>query len=151
MSFSQLKEQRESQRGIDQKVSGLIGISATLVGVAAIVLKDFSGSPEGLSWVSALLASVIALTFLAEVYWGYQIMKPREFRHDPDLEKFSEYLGGDYADDAFVGWMGDQLRNSVSYNDKMLKAKVEDLHRALWTMGLLVALTVALTVSIGWT
>ena len=147
IALSQLDEQEERNRATEAKMSGLIGVAAMLVGIAVIVLKDFSNAPPAtLSGPTLWLAGAIAVTFVVVLGFGVDVLRPRKWRRDPDLKKFAKYLQ-EYEDTTkWDEWAGDQARNAVEANEELLNGKLTSVTRAIVALAVLVLLLVALTV-----
>ena len=128
---SQLLDQYQRNRDLDIKLVAAIATAATLGGITAVVLKDFTGS-DSTSFTPFTIIPVIIITVglvvtnLSAIFG----LLPRAWRGDPDLCKFSSYLH-DYDDVTIAEWAGDQLRNAVRYNETVLFDKSKSL---VWCM-----------------
>ena len=147
VAHSHLQEQDQRNRDFDMKAIGVIGVSATLAGIAAIVLKDFSGASTDLSTLPIALTIFVGITFLAAFCFGLNTVRPGKWRRDPNLNDFASHLP-DYADDVLIEWAGDQFRNAVEKNDAALKMKATSVLCAIIALFFLAAALIALAVSV---
>ena len=144
VALSQMEEQEQRNQAIDLKMSGLITLSVTLVGVAAIVLKDFSQNQSIANWSTNPVALVGLALFLFVMTCGAWVLSPRSgWRRDPDLKRFREHLP-DYGDEVFVKWAGDQLGNAVEANEPKLNNKFKWLGYAIWALAVQVVCLIVL-------
>ena len=149
-ALSQIEEQEHRRRAIDSKGASLMGITVTLAGVAVILLKNFSGrADETLGNLSIGIASAIALIAVASLLNTLRILKPREWHRRPDLSDMSRHVHNhQYDDTIMMDWMGDELRESISHNEKILNEKVNAVNFIVKLLAALTALLVFLGFSV---
>ena len=141
VAHSQKAEQEQRNRQLEIKATWTLGFASTLVGVAVIVLKDFSGSGD-LSFDTPTLLVLVGfvLAFLSIVVSALNVIRIRTWRHDPILADFAKVLY-DYEEDGLTEWAGDQFKNAVEANEGLLTAKAKSV---TWSLGSLAALVLFL-------
>ena len=142
---SQHEENYRRGRGFDARAATVLGLAATLAGIAAIVLKDFSG-PRPLSPETIAILAAFALAAGAAMRCSLRALSPRGWL-GIDFKGLSERLQEiDPARGA--EWVGDQFRETVEYNEAVLTAKGRSVIRACrWLFGAAL-LVVALAVTV---
>ena len=154
VALLQLEEQERRRRTFDLRMSRLFTIAVALVGIATIAIKDFSGSSlqgsdlSGVAIFSLVCLIVIALLFLAIMGFSLAVFSPSNWRRDPDLVQLSESLPCFADADEFAEWLGNQYRNSVSFNEKVLSSKATRLSCSVWTVASLAIFVLFLAASV---
>ena len=145
---SQLEEQEQRRIATDSKAMRLVGLAVAFVGVAVIVLKDFSNNSGPLScWSIGLAAAicVVALVIVGLVLW---VLKPGTWARDPKLSDFLDAIRDpQYASYNFTEWAGRQFANAVEKNEKVLNMKLGLVKCSLGGLALLSLLLVSLVVT----
>lgn len=145
--LAQLSEQYQRGRGLDARAGTVAAVASALVGVAAIVLKDFTG-PTAPGKVSIIVASMIALSFLGSMGYCLRAISPRKaWYFDPPLDEFVEGFDK-YPKTNPTRWTGNQIRNSVRKNELAINHKAKALSRAVTCLIVMGMLTVALGVAV---
>ena len=149
VTHERLDDQDDRNRVIELKASGTLGLSITLMGIAVIVAKGFStGSAQTLSTTSLTLFLGMGVWFLAVAVLALLISWARDFRRDPYLAKFAEYVAEDYKPEAMIEWIGDGYRDSVISNERTIERKASHLQLAMLALIGQVALLALLTLSV---
>ena len=148
-ALSQLEEQEQRRRATDTKAIRLGGMTVALVSVTAILLKDFSGTPQTLSHLSICLVVLIGIASLGVFACILWVLMPQEWFRDPDLRDFLSALRDpEYKDRDLTQWAGRQFANAVEKNEKALNDKIGRVKFALGGLTALSLLLVALAVSL---
>ena len=143
------QEQEQRNRDFDLKAAGCLGIATTITAMGAILLNGFlNSSSREMATLSLVIIALSALVYICTLGCGLLVMRLREWRLDPDLSKFAEYLP-DYDDDAFVEWAGDQFKNAAESNSKVLARKARFLMASFWLTLSLPILLFALVLTLG--
>ena len=150
VAHSHLSEQDGRNQLIEQKASGALALSSALVGIAAIVIKDFSGtSSVPLTGITLFFGTFMAVAFVATAGLSFRTLWIRSWQRTPDLKAFSEHLSNPiYEDEGMVEWVGDEFARSVEHNDRILNTKVDALRGAMIALVAEVAALAGLALSI---
>ncbi|MDP6494544.1 MAG: hypothetical protein QGI09_03785 [Dehalococcoidia bacterium] len=125
VAFAHLTDQDDRNKQLERKATAALTLSAALVGVGAILIKDFSVSPTALSEAVLWIAASVMVMFFFVVGLTFHVLKVREWRRDPGLQKFPGYIHDDeYTPDAMVEWVGDAYADSFTHNERLIHAKV---------------------------
>ena len=141
---SHLLDQDERNRQLEFKASGVIGLAVALAGVAVVVIKDFSQSPDSPSVGAVTVAAAFVITFVFSVALAVRASRVYTWRRDPDLRSFAQHLSDDYDDSKLVEWVGDQFANSVEHNENLIERKADTMNKAIVALMIQVALLAAL-------
>ena len=146
-SRSQYQDQLERSRGMDARAATLLSISAALTGVAAVLLKDFSGPSEPLGLTELVLAAAIGGVFFLAVLASILAMRPKDWNAGPRaagfLEGFQEYPTTEPAQ-----WTARQISLAVEHNEAIIKAKARFINFGAWLVVALGLLVLALGVAV---
>ena len=149
VAHAHLQEQEQRNRDFDLKAAGCLGIATTITAMGAILLNGFlNSSSREMATLSLVIIALSALVYICTLGCGLLVMRLREWRLDPDLSKFAEYLP-DYDDDAFVEWAGDQFKNAAEFNSKVLARKAWFLMASFWLTLSLPIFLFALVLTLG--
>ena len=142
---AQHEENYRRGRGFDARAAAVLGLTATLAGIAAIILKDFSGPrPPSLPTITVLTA--FALAAGAAMWCSLRALRPSGWL-GIDHRKLSEHLQ-DLEVACAAKWVGDQFCEAVEHNERLLTAKARSVIGACrWLFGAVV-LVVALAVTV---
>ena len=125
VAHTHLVEQDHRNSQLESKATSILVIAATLVGVAAIVLKDFSASASDLSRTDLGFAAAVLLSFFVTVGFAIAALRVRTFDRRPVLGTFATHLSGDYESTKLVEWVGDEFAHSVEHNHGELAIKAK--------------------------
>ena len=132
------QEQDSRNREFDGKATGIIGLSATLVGIGILVVR-FSGQ-SALSIPEWIVAIAMVGCFLATAVCCLSIIRPRIWHRNPKLSDLAKHLEK-HEGDVLVKWVGDQYHKAVERNEAILSKKADLL---AWALGLLALSTILL-------
>ena len=148
IALSQYQEQHRRSAGFDSRAVGVMGIAATLGGITAVILKDFSG-PSPLAWWSIAIALAVAGVLLGAVRSALKALSPRKWSISPDpIELASHLHSPDYQAKGLTEWVGDELAQSITYNEAVLVAKGKAVICASRLLGLMAVLVIVLAVAV---
>lgn len=143
IALAQFQEQHRRSAGFDARAGSIMAVAATLAGIGAVILKSFSGQttvPPGAIVVTALLG----LSFLGVALHGIKGMRPQAWSISPDPNDLAKHLHSpDYEEAGLTEWIGDRLAESVTHNEKLLRAKGEAV---IWATRCVVAMAALLLV-----
>ena len=150
VTHAHLLEQEQRNRDFDLKAAGCLGIATTITAMGAILLNGFlNSSSREMATLSLVIIALSALVYFCTLVCGLLVMRLRDWRLDPDLSKFAEFLP-DYDDDAaFVEWAGDQFKNAAECNSKVLARKARFLMASFWLTLSLPIFLFALVLTLG--
>ncbi len=145
IAHEKFSEQYRRGRAFDARAGAVLGVAPTLAGIAAIVLKDFSGQ-QSLSGADIVATIVLGAAMVGAMLCALLVLKPQnQWRHDPDLKVFGDNLGR-FTDDEVVEWAGEFTRDAVEVNNGLLTAKGRRLVAAVWFLVAMAAALVTLAV-----
>jgi len=141
---SQLQEQQERLSGFHSRSAIYTTIAIALVGVIAVLLKDFSGNTkDGVEPITALFVGAAAVSFLVTVVSSLIVLfAGGRWSLGPDLDKFMENASHEGVDP--VKWTADSITLAIQKNGRTLNLKAILLNVAnvtLIVMGCLTILT----------
>ena len=137
VAHSQLQEQDRRNGEFGGKAVGIMGVSASLLGINALVLRLSAPGAQGLSAIEIGVGVALLLSFLATFTLCLSVVRTRSWLRSPRLKDFAHHLR-DYEDEALTEWIGDQYRRSVEHNEGILSRKADLLS---WGLGLLASST----------
>ena len=131
VAHSHLVEQDNRNQQLDFKASGVIALSATLMGFAALTVTGWA------SW-SIWLALSMLIDFAVAAGASIPILWTKDFDRSPDLPFLSQQLASSdddglarFDDDGLTLWTAKEFSISVKINDRVLDNKADWLEWAL--------------------
>lgn len=153
VAFRTAEDDNRTYRDFQTKAASLLGIAAALVGVAMIILKDFSGgtsSPISLSGIEIGMVVAVSLTFIAVGVISIYVLWPKTWHSDPHIENYSTHVKDTgYEDDVLVDWTADQYRNAVQKNRDRLGRTATMIAIGYSSLGLQVLSVIGLAIAVG--
>ena len=144
---TKFQRQRDHNATLEIKATGVVGLAATLGGIFALVVTRLSPVPfSDFSPLSLSLVVTFVALLLATIGFGLNGLRPREWREDPTLEQFSEYLHSTDRE-KMVEWAGNQYRNSVAKNKPVLDSKADSVILGMTSLALMVVALIGLGIS----
>ena len=129
---SHLLEQDQRNRDLELKATGTSGVGIALVGLAALVMADFSGvSANKLSALTFVLAGALGVTFLVAFYYSLRTLWVRD---DWDRRPMPRELAGhlsNYPEKELVEWVADGITCAHEINERVLITKANAVKRAM--------------------
>lgn len=115
ISLAQYQEQHRRSAGFDARAMTMIAVAATLAGIGAVILKDFSGQSTLSAWTIAV-TGLVAITFVGAATSAISGLRPssgasapiRRPWQDTSIHRSTEYAGGRSAA-SVVSVRGDEL------------------------------------------
>ena len=118
-----LREQDQRHRAIELKATSALGIGSTLVAIAALVIKDFSGvSPSNLPIESVMLAAGLGISFLFTAICVMIALWPRSWGRGMNPQELADNLAG-YQDNGLIEWVADSLTMAFNQNENRVNKK----------------------------
>ena len=146
VAVAQYQSQVQRSSGLDARAVAIMAVAATLAGISAVILKDFSGGST-LTWWTGVPTGLIALALLGSVLYGVRGVKPRKWRINPGLRTLASHLES-YEDEPLTEWVGDRLQQSVDWNEEIIIAKGRALIRAARCLAAMALLVIVLAVAV---
>lgn len=131
IASNKLTEQYQRGRGFDSRAVGIMGLSATVGGIAAVVLKDFTGTATS-GEADVAVAIVLAMSVLATMLCSILALRPRkEWRHDPELGKLSSQMRN-WDEVVTLRKVSLAMRDAITANNDILSDKGKHVVAAGW-------------------
>ncbi len=124
VAFSHLLEQDQRNRDLEIKASGTLGVGVAIVGLAALVIADFSTSSSlRLSAYTFLSLAALGIMFVGVfVCTIYTLWVRSGWDRRPDPEELAENLSK-FNDNELAEWVGDGISKAYKINEKNLVGK----------------------------
>ena len=147
IAHSQLQEQDQRIRDFDFKAAGVLGLAFTLAGIAAVILKDFTGDdPKEITCWTVAAVIIFSGAFFSCVLCALLALRQRDWYGEPKLVDLAKKV--ENCDDAAVfTWTGDWIKCSVDGNQPTFDTKSGWLGRSLRALGALICALVFLVLS----
>lgn len=147
LARDKLAEQFRVGRSLDARTGTVAAAAAALSGVAALLLKDFSGAPAPGPF-SLVIAAAIGLGLLLTLGACLRAIRPKkEWRHDPPLERYLEGFE-QYPNTDPIAWTGRQISNATRENEATIGRKADAALLGMRCMAAMVLLTLLLAVAV---
>lgn len=91
ISLAQYQEQHRRSAGFDARAMTMIAVAATLAGIGAVILKDFSGQSTLSAWTIAV-TGLVAITFVGAATSAISGLRPRQWSVSPDPKTLAGHL-----------------------------------------------------------
>ena len=146
IALAQYQEQHRRSAGSDARAAAMMAVAATLAGIGAVILKDFTGRSTLSFWTSATTA-LLAFAFIGAAGSAIAGLRPRRWSVSPVPRTLASHLHSpDYEEAGLTEWVGDGLATSVAHNEVLLVAKARAVIAAAVCVGAMTVLVIALAV-----
>ena len=125
-ALGRLQEQDQRNRDIELKVIGIFGVAVTVVGFGMFLFRDASA----LSNWGLVLMAVVGVAFLLVLVSVFLSLLARNWRRDPPISEVAKAVRDNYEEPVDT-WLGRQIDNAVTCNEKIINTKALCLNLAL--------------------
>ena len=149
IALAQYQEQYRRSAGFDARAGSMLAVAATLAGIGAVILKDFSGQSTLSLWTGSVTA-LLAGAFIAAAGCAIRGLWPRQWRVNPTPSGLAVHLHSpeEYEEAGLTEWIGDELAESVDFNNKLLMAKGRAVRASAVYVGIMAVLVIGLAVAV---
>lgn len=128
----------QQNRDFDIKASGMLALAVTLVGIAAVVIKDIPMNLKDEIVCEVLIATIILLAaFITTVVCSFKALALREWEV-PDTADLAKELNSFNDQEDAMQWTADGLQDADAHNMKVVARKGEWLNSGLIGLVILV-------------
>lgn len=145
-ALAQYQRQFGQSTGFDARATAMLAVAATLAGIGAVILKDFSGQATFSVW-TAVVTGLVAITFIVAAGSAISGLRPRPWHVSPNPNVLAEHLHSpEYEESGLTEWVGDELARSVAQNAKVIMAKGKAVSTAAGCVAVMTVLVIVLAV-----
>lgn len=134
-ALSKIKEQNERKQSLEVKARNSMGLSIALLGVAGLIVSNFSTDMMSKSDFAWTIIGLILVASLFCIALSLRSLYVHEWHINPAPETLQQHLKNpEYADAVLLEWAADGMISAYSINESTLQDKDTKLRLALATL-----------------